>query len=195
MSFRETLRPTKLATVVVVLLLVVSLVGCADWSPGQPPAETATTLLIVRHAEKAAEPADDPPLTDAGRRRADALAHLAASSGVSAAYATQYLRTQQTVKPLATQLGLTVRQRDADDVDGLVQQIFAENQGQTVVVAGHSGTVPLLVEKLTGSAAPPIEETEYDNLYVVTAWGPGKGKALRLRYGDSSTGEGAPATK
>jgi hypothetical protein len=31
-------------------------------------------MLLVRHAEKAAQPADDPPLTPDGRRRAEALA-------------------------------------------------------------------------------------------------------------------------
>jgi broad specificity phosphatase PhoE len=112
---------------------------------------------------------------------------MAASSRVSALYATQFLRTQQTVKPLADELGLQVRTLDAKDLDGLLGQILGENHGQTVVVAGHSDTVPMLVEKLTGETPPPIEETEYDNLYVVTTWGPGKGKALRLRYGASAS--------
>jgi broad specificity phosphatase PhoE len=144
-------------------------------------------VLIVRHAEKAAEPADDPPLTDDGRERAATFSRMAASSGVSAVYATQFLRTQQTVKPLADALGLQARTLDAKDIDGLVSQIFAENSGKTVVVAGHSDTVPMLVEKLTGETPPPIEETEYDNLYVVTTSGPGEGKALRLRYGASAS--------
>jgi broad specificity phosphatase PhoE len=141
--------------------------------------------VIVRHAEKAAEPADDPPLTDAGRQRSAVLARMVAASGISAAYATQYLRTLQTVEPLATQLGLTVQRRDADDMDGLIEQVFAENRGQIVVVAGHTSTVPRLVEKLTGRPVPPIEETDFDNLYVVTASAPGQGTALRLRYGSS----------
>jgi len=166
------------------LFLLLSLASCTPSGPQQPPA--ATTLLIVRHAEKAAEPADDPPLTEAGRERAASLARMAAPSGVSAAYATQYLRTQQTVEPLAAQFGLTTRQRDSADIDGLVAQVLSENRGQTVVVAAHSNTVPVLVEKLTGKPAAPIEESEYDNLYVVTSWGAGQGTALRLRYGVSS---------
>jgi broad specificity phosphatase PhoE len=177
----------------VALLLLLTAPGCAPRGPQEPQADRATTLLIVRHAEKAAEPPDDPPLTDAGRQRAALLAEMASSSGVSAAYATQYLRTQQTVEPLASQLGLQVRQRDSGDLDGLVQQIFAQDRGGTVVIAAHSNTVPVLVEKLTGSTAPPIDESEYDNLYVVTSWGPAQGKALRLRFGDSATETGAPA--
>jgi broad specificity phosphatase PhoE len=178
-------RARAIAAATALLLLVLSLSNCTPSGP-QPTAETATTLLLVRHAEKAAEPGDDPPLTEAGRERAAALARMAASSGVSAVYATQYLRTQQTVEPLAAQLGLTIRQRDSGDTDGLVAQVLSENRGQTVVVAGHSNTVPMLVEKLTGKPVPPIEENEYDNLYVVTSWGTGHGTAVRLRYGSSS---------
>jgi broad specificity phosphatase PhoE len=168
------------------LLVLLNVSGCAPAGSQQGTAETPATLLIVRHAEKAAEPADDPPLTEAGRARAATLAGMAASSGVSAAYATQWLRTQQTVEPLAAQLGLTVGQRDSKDIDGLVAQVLAENRGQVVLVAAHSDSVPLLVEKLTGKPAAPIEESEYDNLYVVTSWGPGQGTAVRLRYGVSS---------
>lgn len=194
MRFPGRLR-TTIFTTAVALLLLLSLSNRAPSGPQQPPAETAATLIIVRHAEKAAEPADDPPLTEAGRERAATLARLAASSGVSAAYATQYLRTQQTVEPLAAQLGLTVRLRDSADTDGLVAQVLSENRGQTVVVAGHSDTVPLLVEKLTDKPVAPIEESEYDNLYVVTSWGAGHGTAVRLRYGGSSAAVGTAATQ
>jgi broad specificity phosphatase PhoE len=190
------MRLTSVLLISLAGLLLGSLSGCVVSSqdgPAAPGAASLTTVLIVRHAEKATEPADDPPLTDAGRERAATLSRIAASSGVSALYATQYLRTQQTVEALADKLGLQVRTLDAKDVDGLLGQILAENRGQTVVVAGHSDTVPMLVEKLTGETPPPIDETEYDNLYVVTTWGPGEGKALRLRYGGASTSPPAPA--
>jgi broad specificity phosphatase PhoE len=185
MHFPDRLR-VQLIRAGVGLLILLNLSGCAPAGSQQGPDEAATTLLIVRHAEKAAEPADDPPLTEAGRARAATLAGMAASSGVSAIYATQYLRTQQTVEPLAAQLGLPVGQQNSKDTDGLVAQVLAEHRGQTVVVAAHSDSVPLLVEKLTGKAAAPIEENEYDNLYVVTSRGPGRGTAVRLRYGASS---------
>jgi broad specificity phosphatase PhoE len=175
--------------------LLLILAGCAPQDRPAPGPASIATLLIVRHAEKAAEPADDPPLTEAGQARARALARMAASSGVAVAYATQYRRTQQTVEPLAAQLGLAVRQVQSRDVDALVQQVLAENRGQTVLVAAHSDTVPMLVEKFTGRPAAPIEETEYDNLYVVTSWGPGQGTSLRLRYGDSSAPAADPAAE
>lgn len=191
MKFTKKLQPATRA--VLVFLLAAGLFGCAAPEPSSPG--PPVTVLIVRHAEKAAEPADDPPLTADGQKRAALLARMAGSSGASAAFATQYLRTQQTVEPLAAGLGLTVQQRDAADVDGLVEQVLAENRGRTVVIAGHSNTVPMLVEKLTGTPVPAIEETEYDNLYVVTASAAGQGTALRLRYGDSSAADSIPAAE
>jgi len=43
-----------------------------------------TTVILVRHAEKAAEPREDPPLSDAGRTRAEALARAVSPTGVTA---------------------------------------------------------------------------------------------------------------
>src|SRR5438105_14696907 len=58
-----------------------------------------TTVLIVRHAEKAAEPADDPPLTAAGDARARELWVAIKDAGVTAVITTQLLRTRATAQP------------------------------------------------------------------------------------------------
>src|SRR5688572_1962979 len=67
-----------------------------------------TTVILVRHGEKAAEPAADPPLTDAGRARAQALLDAVKNAGVSIVYSTPTLRTMQTAEPLAKALGIEV---------------------------------------------------------------------------------------
>src|SRR5215831_5142150 len=68
-----------------------------------------TTIILVRHAEKIIDPADpDVELSPAGEGRARELVDLFGDSGINAIYATQYKRTQQTVKPLADKLGLPV---------------------------------------------------------------------------------------
>jgi len=56
------------------------------------PASCAETVILVRHAEKAAAPADDPPLSAEGRQRAEALAAMLSASGASSIYVTEYLR-------------------------------------------------------------------------------------------------------
>ena len=66
-------------------------------------------VLLVRHAEKAAEPTDDPPLTAAGAERAQALATALHDAGVTAIITTQLRRTPATALPLATARGLTPR--------------------------------------------------------------------------------------
>ena len=178
--------PLHLPRAVALALVLLFAWSCSPAGDVTPAPDSATTWLIVRHAEKAAEPADDPPLTEEGVARAATLARMASASGVAGVYATQYVRTQQTVEPAAGQLGLKVQTTDSGDLDGLIEQVFSQYLGETVLAAAHSNTVPMLVEKLTGSAVPPIEEHVYDSLYVVTAWGEGQGKAVLLRYGAPS---------
>ena len=143
-----------------------------------------TTVLIIRHAEKGATPANDPPLSTDGQARAQTLARLAGEANVRAVYATEFARTQQTVQPLATQLGLSVTQIAASDADALVNNILSNHRGEVVVVAGHSNTVPIIIEKLQGGQIHPIADTEFDKLYIVTVYRLRRTKVVQLRYGN-----------
>ncbi len=127
---------------------------------------TTTTAFVVRHAEKAMGDGD-PPLSLEGSVRAKALAHVVEDTNVVAAYCTQYQRTRQTVKPLAQQANIPIREINADQVAMLVHDVLVNHAGKTVVIAGHSDTVPQIVYELGGGSVPPISENEYDNLYVV----------------------------
>src|SRR5687767_15049965 len=97
--------------VVWVLLIVVALVagGIAAWCVfGNHP---ITTVILIRHTEKNVEPDNpNPALSPDGIERAQTLVHVLGQSGISAVYATQYIRTQLTVAPVASHLGLTVTQ-------------------------------------------------------------------------------------
>src|SRR5439155_10039755 len=107
------------------------------------------TVFVVRHAEKAA--GDDPPLTDTGARRAQALYRLLASSHLDTVYASPARRALQTAQPTADGFGLTV-QRYAD-VPALLAQLQAFEGGRHVLVVGHSNTVPQILQGL-GVADP-----------------------------------------
>ena len=65
------------------LLLGAVLLSAFPARPADP-----TIVLLVRHAEKAARPVDDPPLTRAGRRGALALREMVRGAGVDAILAT-----------------------------------------------------------------------------------------------------------
>src|SRR5947199_10426924 len=68
-----------------------------------------TTIILIRHAEKIIDPNNpDVDLSPAGQARAQELARMFGDAGINAIYATQYKRTQETVKPLADKLGLPV---------------------------------------------------------------------------------------
>jgi 2,3-bisphosphoglycerate-dependent phosphoglycerate mutase len=141
------------------------------------------TVLLVRHAEKAEQPLNDPSLSPAGQERARTLTHVTQAAGIQAVYASEYLRTQQTVRPMADSLGLPIHILAADHVEQLVMTIKSDHSGQVVLVAGHSDTVPQIVEKLGAEPVSPISESTFDNLFIVTVYKAGKAKVITLKYG------------
>jgi broad specificity phosphatase PhoE len=148
-----------------------------------PAVAQVTTVLVVRHAEKASATAKDPHLSPAGKLRAKELAHAAGAAGVTAIYATNFQRTQETVAPLAAALHLTPVVKNADQTEELVEEIKTTRRGQTVLVCGHSDTVPEIVKRLSGVVVDPIPDARFDGLYVVTLQEDETGRATRVRYG------------
>ena len=147
-----------------------------------------TTIILVRHAEKNIEPNNpDPDLSPEGLERAQEIARVFGETGINAIYATQYKRTQQTVKPLADRTGVAVKLLQANQTDELVNQLQTTNRGQTVFIAGHNNTVPAIVTTLSGDTYSTIPESEFDNLYIVTIYRFGKAKVVKLKYGKAST--------
>ena len=107
-------------------------------------------------------------------------------AGINAIYATQYKRTQETVKPLADRLGLPINQVNAKNTGDLLTQIRAQHSGQTIFIAGHNNTVPEIIAAAGGPQYPIIPESEYDNLFIVTIYRTGKAKVVKLKYGKPS---------
>jgi len=145
-------------------------------------ASNTTTVLVVRHAEKMPVPPDDPPLSAAGLARAEALARWLSDSGVQTIYVSEKLRTRQTAEPVAKRLGAEIIERPGDDVDGLVAALRSRHRGETVLVVGHSNTLPAIVRRLGGEAAP-IGQSDYSRLFVVTDSPLTRTTVLSLNYG------------
>ena len=150
--------------------------------------QATTTVIFVRHAEKAALPADDPGLSEAGKSRAAELARQLVDAddiaGIDAVYSTSYRRTEETVTPVAAALDLPINSYDAGNTETIMDQIVRDHKGQIILVVGHSNTVPALIANMGASKnVPDIAENEYDNLYIVSVPWFGKTKTIRLRYG------------
>lgn len=163
-----------------ILASLVLLVACL-------PASSQVTVIFTRHAEKAAAPADDPPLTAAGQKRAELLASMLADSGVDAIYVTELQRTQQTAAPLAARTLVKPTAIPANDTDVLVKAIRARHGG-VVLVVGHSNKLPDIIAALGGPKIT-IPDSAYDNLFVMSV-GPSQSSLLRLHYGSSAPGAG-----
>lgn len=144
-----------------------------------------TVVIVVRHAEKAVDGTDDPPLSDAGRRRAAALSHAVAVAGIKAIFATEYQRTQQTVEPVSQSLNLPVTRVNASKKDLLVKQVLDSHRGETVLIAGHSNTVPDIMAAFGAPKIEPLDERRYDDLFVVFIPSGGPARLLNLKYGQS----------
>ena len=140
------------------------------------------TVVAVRHADIDLPPASqDPELNAAGLLRADALAHVVARSGITTIFTSQFARTKQTVEPSARQLGLVPRL--APPATTLARDALAGDFGDVILVAGHSNTIPTILEALGAASPPVIGEREFDNLFVLTAHSGDGGRVLHLQYG------------
>jgi broad specificity phosphatase PhoE len=140
-------------------------------------ATAQSTIFIVRHAEKA-DSSKDSELSEAGRARAEALAKMLKDKNITAIYATEFKRTQQTAAPLAKALGVTVTTLPAKDKGALVAKLRAST-GNALVV-GHGNTIPDLIKALGISEPINIGENDYDNLFEIVL--EEKPKLIRLHY-------------
>jgi broad specificity phosphatase PhoE len=145
-------------------------------------------VILVRHAEKAAEPPDDPPLTAAGEKRARNLATVLADTGVSAIVTSEALRTRATAGPLAKDLDLTpvvvaVKGRALEEHVTAVAAEVRRHPGEVVLVVGHSNTIPAIVAALGGPRLRDIGDAEFGNLFVLVPDVAGGARLVRATYG------------
>ncbi len=135
---------------------------------------SATTVIVVRHAEKADDGGSDPGLSAAGLRRAQALSVALAHVGVGAVITSQAQRTQATAAPLARSAAvkpviLTIKRGEMEahiaDVRTAVDVARRAQKG-AILIVGHSNTVPIIVRELTGIDVEAMCESQYDRLYV-----------------------------
>jgi phosphohistidine phosphatase SixA len=182
-------RKTILVTLLLSLvsLLAVSLATAQDdFKP--------VTVFLVRHAEREDEPRQDPPLKKEGVARSQELAKLLGSAGIKTIITSQFARTKQTAEPLAAKLNLTpisisLRSNPnnprliAEESTTEVVNKILERSGESVLLVGHSNSVPDVIKMIGGDTVPTIDERQFNNLFIVTVYGKGKAKVVHLKYG------------
>jgi broad specificity phosphatase PhoE len=169
--------------------------GTQGVQAGQARAQATTTIILVRHAEKAAEPAADPPLTAAGQARARALVAALRDARVTTVYSTTATRARQTAEPVAVLAGvrLTAFEPPATTKDyggDYVKEVMSKHRGEVVVVVGHSNTIPLILRALgvpdrgaAGQAGGSMAELPYDTMLIITVPASGPARVISARYG------------
>ncbi len=163
------------------LTLLASLAGCAS---APPAADAPLAFVIVRHAEKATNDPHDPDLDAAGHARARALAGELRAEPLAAVYATEYRRTRQTAGPVAARHRLPVQAYYARATAAQNTAHWRQRHRHgTVLVVGHSNTVPDLVAALCGCTTPAMSDEEYDRLTFVRFDAQGQAQVETRRYG------------
>ena len=148
------------------------------------------TVIIVRHGEKVEklESVDfdkdvkDPPLSVVGMARAEKLAQMLSATKINAIYVTQYRRTAMHATPLATRQGITPVVVPAADTAGLIKRLASHGADETVLVVGHSNTVPLVLKGLGAVEEVKLTEDEYDNLFMLVPKPGAAPTVTRLKY-------------
>ncbi|MFN6964732.1 MAG: SixA phosphatase family protein [Pyrinomonadaceae bacterium] len=128
------------------------------------------TILLVRHAEKdTSESVDqnDPPLTDAGRARAERLLAILKRYKVGTVYSTDFRRTRETAGPVARRRGLNVETYDAKKPDELIDRIM-KSKTKRFLIVGHSNTVPGLANLLLKKKVfANLDDAEHGVIWLV----------------------------
>lgn len=178
-----------------VVVRVIALVFLVSAGAPAMPCRAQTTVFIVRHAEKGGMPVNNPRLTEAGKERAKELAQMLRSVRLTAVLTSEFERAVETARPTAEGKNLKIMRHRARDVVGLARRILKEFGGKTLLVVGHSDTIPVLLTQLgvDRAEAPEIAHDEYDNLFVLFIGTGGEVTLQRLRYGAPSEVKASPS--
>ena len=151
------------------LILAASLLGgCASQNGPTPvaavePMTQVPTIYVSRHMRKAER--DDPNLSPAGAAEAVQLAELLKDKGIATFFVTATKRSRETAQPLATETGTPLETYDPRDNAALAQRAAAIPG--SILIVGHSNTVPAIVAAVGGSAPGPMTEEDFGRVFVV----------------------------
>ncbi|OYY05385.1 MAG: hypothetical protein B7Y76_01165 [Sphingobacteriia bacterium 35-40-5] len=154
-------------------LLLILVMLCSFTFSVKAQKDSSITIILVRHAEKDTSVAGsttmqaNPPLSAQGKIRAEKLVDVLKPYSIDAIFSTKYNRTRSTAMPIAAKLGVEIQTYDPSKQAELAS-LLKSWKGKTILVVGHSNTVPGLVNLLTGNSNyPNLSENEYGKIFMV----------------------------
>jgi phosphohistidine phosphatase SixA len=144
-------------------------------------ARAQEAIYIVRHAERLDQSADSPLSTD-GVGRAYKLRDMLREAGITPVFTSEMRRAIDTAAPLADALHLTPQPLAGAEVEVLASRLASLGARDRALVVGHSNTVPQLLRALKVATPIAIEDSDYDNLFVVVPARDSAPVFLRLKF-------------
>jgi 2,3-bisphosphoglycerate-dependent phosphoglycerate mutase len=147
-----------------ICLLLLSTLSLAATSTAHEGGKS--TIILMRHAEKDLK-GTDPALSKAGKKRAERLPEALKEWKPDAFYSTATKRTQQTLTPWAKNAGKTIELYDATKQEEFSRQL-KHMGGKTIVVVGHSNTIPQLANLLLGANTySDLPDNEFGKVWII----------------------------
>lgn len=140
-------------------MIMLGVAACASVRPALVP-----NIYVMRHLHTPAG-AKDPDLTEEGRRHALLLAERLAGDPPAVIYVSSTKRAAQTAAPLAQRVGVTPKVYDPANTPSLVASVLQESG--TVLIVGHSNTVPEIVAQLGGDRPGPLVHEDFGDLWHI----------------------------
>ena len=145
-------------------------------------ADAQQVVFLVRHGEQASGANSDAPLTEAGQRRARALATVLKDAGLTAIYVSESQRTMQTAEPLAQALQIEPTRLPRRDIEGLMTRLRTQQAEGRVLIVSHSLTIPHVLNAFGHPEEVVIQREEYDRLFVIVPRPTGPPLVAVLRF-------------
>ena len=156
-------------SVLTAFILMISFNGISQENQ-QKMASEITTYYFIRHAEKdrTDTKAKDPKLNANGLKRAENWSKILGNIKFDAVYSTDYSRTIETGQPIATNNNLKITIYKPDTKTD-IESLLTNTKGKTVLIIGHSNTIPDFVNTVIGQKKyDEIDDSNNGNLYIVT---------------------------
>jgi len=145
--------------------------------------EPATTVILIRHAERQ-DDSHDTPLSGEGRARAVRLAQLVKDAGVDTILVSDRRRTHETASEVFTATGIPENQagdfKHDDPPASVATRIRQTGFGHVVLVVAHAHYVHTILKQLGGWTVPPL--TDFDQMFIITLCPDGKDRLIRAAY-------------